>query len=176
MHGATLREIEKKLPDPHEEVVDILGKIVFKVLINQFPREIFSEEVVFGNPSTYVHRTMTGVAHIQTVVPVDADGEFDLSFSGTKITMTTDGPPQSARPALIGMTIDQHNRIGGLSYENGDHQEMCRRIYQRAKLHGEQMVTVVLSTDMVRILDTLKRGDTGSWQNLFRDILGDGGA
>jgi hypothetical protein len=173
MHGATLREIEKKLPEPREEIVDVLGRIVFKVLVNQFPREIFKEKVVFANPSTYVHRTLTGVAHLQTVVPMDADGEFDLSFSGTKMTMVADGPPQSARPALMGMTLDQHKRLGRLSYEKGDHQEMCRRIYQKAEIHGEQVVTVVLSTDMVRILDTVKRGDTGNWQDLFREIVGD---
>ena len=171
MHGATLREIEKKLPEPREEIVDVLGRIVFKVLINQLPREIFTEKVVFGNPSTYVHRTLTGVAHLQTVVPVDADGEFDLSFSGTKMTMVTNGPPQSARPALMGMTLDQHKRLGRLSYEKSDHQEMCRRIYKNAEIHGEQVVTVVLSTDMKRILDTVKRGDSGSWQDLFREIL-----
>ena len=104
---------------------------------------------------------------------MDADGEFDLSFSGTKMTMVTDGPPQSARPALMGMALDQHKRLGRLSYEKGDHQEMCRRIYQNAEIHGEQVVTVVLSTDMVRILDTVKRGDTGNWQDLFREIVSD---
>ena len=174
MHGGTLREIEKELPEPREEVVDVLGRIVFKALVNQFPREIFKEKVVFGNPSTYVHRTLTGVAHLQTVVPVDADGEFDLSFSGMKMTMVTDGPPQSARPTLLGMTLDQHKRLGRLCYQKGDHQEMCRRIYQNAEIHGEQVVTVVLSTDMVRILDTVKRGETGNWQDLLREIVGDG--
>lgn len=33
--------------------------------------------------------------------------------------------------------------------------------------------TLVLSTDMVRILDTVRRGETGSWQDLFREIIGD---
>jgi hypothetical protein len=74
----------------------------------------------------------------------------------------------------MGMTLDQHKRLGRLSYEKGDHQEMCRRIYEKAEIHGEQVVTVVLSTDMVRILDAVKRGDTGNWQDLFREIIGDG--
>lgn len=173
MHGDTLREIEKMLPDPREEIVDVLGKIVFKALINQFPREIFNEKVVFGNPSTYVHRTLTGLADLQTVVPMDADGEFDLSFSGTKMTMVTDAPPQSARATLISMTLDQHKRLERLNYENGDHQEMCRRIYQQARIQGEQVMAVVLSTDMARILNTVKRGDTGNWQGLFREIIGE---
>lgn len=174
MHGETLREIEKGLPKPREGVVDVLGRIVFKALVNQFPREIFQEDIVFGDPSTYVHRTLTGVAHVQTVVPVDADGEFDLSFTGTEMTMIADGPPQSARPFLMDMTLDQHKRLGRLSYEKGGHQEMCRRIYQRAEVSGEQVVAVVLSTDIKRILDTVKRGDSGKWQDLFREIIGDG--
>ena len=162
MHGATLREIEGKLPEPHEEIVDVLGRIVFKALVNQFPPEIFLEKVVFGNPSTYVHRTMLGVAHVQTVVPVD------LSFTGTQISMVTDSPPQSARPALMGMTRDQHQQLGQLCHEDGDHQEMCRRIYRRAENHGEQVVAVVLSTDMTLILETVKCGETGNWQDFFR--------
>jgi len=174
MHGETLREVERELPEPREDVVDVLGRIVFKAIVNRFPREIFQEKVVFGNPSTYVHRTLTGVAHLQTVVPMDADGEFDLSFTGTKMTMVADGPPNSARPVLMGMTLDQHKRLGHLSYEKGDHQEMCRRIYQKVKVHGEQVVALVFSTDMKRILDTVKRGDTGNWQDLFREIVGNG--
>jgi len=173
MHGGTLREIEKNLPEPREEIVDVLGKIVFKALVNQFPPETFSDKVIFGNPSTYVHRTLSGVAHIQTVVPVEADGEFDLSFSGMKIEMTSDAPPQSARPTLMVMTLEQHQRLVRLSYENGDHQEMCRRICARAEIHGEQVIAAVLSTDRVRILDALKRGEIGKWQDFFREIIGD---
>lgn len=174
MHGGTLREIEEKLPQPREEIVDVLGKIVFRALIYQYPSEIFREKVIFCNPSTYVHRTLRGVAHIKTVVPVDADGEFDLSFFGMKMTMITDAPPQSASPTVMLMTIDQHKRLEHLSYEKGDHQEMCRRISERSEIHGEQAVAVVLSTDMVRILDTLKRGETGNWQDLFREIFDSG--
>ncbi|WP_132613159.1 methylamine utilization protein MauJ [Rhizobium laguerreae] len=40
MHGATLREIESTLPDPHESVVDILGRILLKALVRQFPKEV----------------------------------------------------------------------------------------------------------------------------------------
>jgi hypothetical protein len=172
MHGETLRE--KELPKPREEIVDALGRIVFKAIVNQFPLEMFQEGVSFGNPSTYVHRTLTGFAHLKTVVPVDAEGELDLSLTGTKITMIIDSPPQSARPFFVGMTLDQHERLGRLRYESGDHKEMCQRIYRRAEVSGEQVVALVLSTDMKRILDTVKRGETGNWQDLFREIVGDG--
>jgi hypothetical protein len=171
MHGETMREIEKGLPEPHDEIVDVLGRIVFMALINQFPREIFQEKVIIGNPSTYVHRALAGVAHVQTVVPEGSDGELDLNFTGTQIKMVAEGPPQSARPFLISMTLDQYKQLGRLSYEKGDHQEMCRRIYQEAEVRGEQVVTVVLSTDMKRILDAVNHGDTGNWQDLIREIV-----
>ncbi|HEY8084826.1 MAG TPA: methylamine utilization protein MauJ [Methylophilaceae bacterium] len=171
MHGATLREFEKKFTEPHEEIVDVLGRIVFKVLISQISRETFTEKMVFGNPSTYIHRTLTGVAHLQTIVPIDAEGEFDLSFSGTKVTMVSNAPPQSARPTLIGMTQVQHKRLIQLSYENGDHQEMCRRISQHSEVQGEMVAAIVLATDMGRILEATKRGDPGGWQDFFREVL-----
>jgi hypothetical protein len=174
MHGRTLKEIEENLSQPREEIVDTLGRIVLKALINQFPPEIFKEKFVFGNPTTYIHRTLTGIAHVQTVVPVDAAGEFDLSFTGVTMAMVTDAPPQSARPTLMGMTLDQHRRLGRLGYGKGDQQDMCRRIYQRAQIQSEHVLAVVFSTDMVRILDAVKRGDAGDWQDLFREIIGNG--
>lgn len=173
MHGTTLKEVEEKLPDPHEDIVDILGKIVFKVLIHQFPPEIFLEEMAFGNPSTYVHRSLTGIAHIKTVVPKDSEGEFDLSFSGMKMEMVTDGPPQSARSTLWVMNLDQYETLKKLSYTQGDHQEMCRRMYQKAQIQGVEAGTIVLSTDKIRILEAIKSGETGNWQDFFREIIGD---
>jgi hypothetical protein len=173
MHGGTLREIEEKLPQPHEEVVDILGKIVFFALLNQFPRELFTEKLTFLNPSTYVHRTLSGIAHMQTVVPRNADGDFDLNFSGTEMKMIADGPPQSARPSLIVMTRDQYERLTKLAYKRGDHQEMCGRIVGRVhKQNDTHVALVVPATDVARICDAIKREETGEWQDLFREILG----
>ena len=79
MHGATLREIEEQLPAPHESIVDTLGKIAFRALIHQFPRDVFRKEVAFGSPSTYVHRTLSGIAELRMTVPVGPDGELDLN-------------------------------------------------------------------------------------------------
>jgi len=173
MHGGTLREFEKKLPEPHEDVVDVLGRIVFNALINQFPREIFQENMAFGRPETYVQKTLTGVAHIQTVIPVDNDGEFDLSFTGTQFKMNTDSPPQSALPYLIDITLEQHKRLDRISHEKGEHQEMCQRICRNTEVQGKQVVAGVLSTDMKWIRESIQRGDTGNWQDLFREILDD---
>jgi hypothetical protein len=171
MHGATLREIEKDLPEPREQVVDVLARIVFNALVQQFPLEAFKKEIAFGNPSTYVHRTLSGIAHIQTVVPIDADGELDLDFPGMKVTFMADGPPQSARPCLIGMSIEHYEQLSSLRFVSGDHQEMCTRIYQNAQSDGQFVQTVVLSTDWDRIRNAVNAGDMGNWQNLFREII-----
>lgn len=172
MHGATLKEIENKLPKSGEDIVDVLGKILFKALLHQFPKELFKERIHFGSPTTYVHRIMTGIAHVSTVVPKGEDGELDLgSFTGLKVSMVIDGPPQSGRPIIIVMTPEQHKQLGLLTREKGDHQELCKRVYERVKMHDEKVVALVLSTDMARIRDVLKRGETGNWQDLFREIV-----
>jgi len=172
MHGATLKEIENKLPKSGEDIVDVLGRILFKALVHQFPIELFKERIHFGSPTTYVHRTMTGIAHVSTVVPKGEDGELDLdSFTGLKVSMVTDGPPQSGRPSIIVMTPEQHKQLGLFTREKGDHQELCKRVYERVKMRDEKVVALVLSTDMARIRDALKRGETGNWQDLFREIV-----
>jgi hypothetical protein len=172
MHGGTLREIQEHLPKPHEEIVDVLGRIVFKVLINEFPRETFLEKLSIASPSTYIHRTLSGIAHVQTVVPIEADGALDLSFSGMQVSLMPEGPPQSARPGLIGMSLQQYERLKRLCYEPGDHQEMCRRICGHVDAQGEQVIAKALSTDMTRILEAVNRGERGPWQDLFSEIAG----
>ncbi len=49
LHGATLKEIEGSLPEPHEEIVDILGRLVWKALVHQFPREMFDGTLSMGS-------------------------------------------------------------------------------------------------------------------------------
>jgi hypothetical protein len=70
------------------------------------------------------------------------------------------------------MTSDQHKQLELLMRKNGDHQELCKRVYRRAKIANDKVVTLVLSRDMARIRETLKRGETGNWQDLFREIMG----
>jgi len=172
MHGATLKEIGDKLPPSDEDIVDVLGRILFKALVHQFPSELFKERIHFGSPSTYVHRTMTGIAHVSTVVPKCQDGELDLrSFTGLKVSMVTNGPPQSGRPSIIVMTPEQHKQLGLLTREKGDHQELCKRVYDRVKMRDGKLMALILSTDMARIRETLERGETGKWQDLFREIM-----
>ena len=173
MHGSTLKEIEDSLTQPHEQIVDILGHLLWKALIHQLPHEMFDGTLAMGYPSTYVHHTVRGIAQIQTVVPAGADGELDLSFKGTKMEMVPFGPPQSALPAVISMSPEQHKRLGQLKFMEGDHQEMCQRIYERVETKDGRVHALVLSTDMASIKDAVKRGDTGAWQDLFREIMGE---
>jgi hypothetical protein len=173
MHGATLKEIGSELPKSDEDIVDVLGKILFKALLHQFPSKLIEERIHFGSPNTYVHRTMTGIAHVSTVVPKGRDGEIDLhGFTGLKVSMATDGPPQSGRPSIIVMTPEQHKQLGLLTREKGDHQELCKRVHERVKVRDGKVMALVLSTDMARIRETLARGETGKWQDLFRHIVG----
>jgi hypothetical protein len=172
MHGRTMREIEKGQSEGEKHIVDILGNLVWKTLIYQFPHEWFDGSLSLGMPSTFVHRKFHGVAHMQTILPKDADGNFDLSFSGTKVELVTDGPPQSALPSLLFMTNDQYDRLTKLSYRTGDHQAMCRRI--AAKINGKQdgrVACVVLATDLSLINKAVNGGEVGEWQDLFREIM-----
>ena len=109
---------------------------------------------------------------MQMILPKDADGNLDLSFSGTKFELVTDGPPQSALPSLLFMTNDQYDRLTKLGYRTGDHQAMCRRI--AAKINGKQdgrVACVVLATDLSRINKAVNGGEVGEWQDLFREIM-----
>jgi len=171
MHGATLNEVEDELPRSEEHVADILGKIVFKALVLQFPPEIIQGQFTLAIPSTYIQYAMTGVAHVQTVVPMDSEGEPDLGFSGMSVKMISGGPPQSARPTFVRMTFDQHERLVELSYRASDHQEMCQRICRRAQTQGNYVVSAIIATDAARILEAVKRGETGAWQDVFREII-----
>jgi hypothetical protein len=52
---------------------------------------------------------------------------------------------------------------------------MCRRIYDVVKKEDGRVRALVLSTDMALIEDAVKRGDSGAWQDLFREIIGETG-
>lgn len=175
MHGSTMKEIESEQPEEHKHIVDILGSLVWKALVHQFPHEWFDGSIRMGMPSKYVHHKLHEIAHIQTIVQKDAKGNLDLSFSGTKVEMVTNGPPQSALPSRIVMSDDQYARLAKLRYEKGDHQEMSRRILERVegKKNG-RVACVVLATDLARIKKAVDGGETGNWQDLFREIISGG--
>lgn len=172
MHGTTLKEIEGSLPDPHQSVIDTLGRLLWKALIRQFPKESFDGSIVMGEPSTYVRYKKTAVVHIKTVVPIDADGHFDLSFSGIVAAVKPLGPPQSGLPSALRMTSDQFDQLRKLSYQKGDQQEMLERIRQNVSEQDGHVYVLVMSTDMAVINKAIQNGDVGPWQDLFRQFFG----
>lgn len=171
MHGSTLKEIEDKLPQPHEQIVDVLGRLVWKALIHQFPKEMFNKELVVGYPSTYINHTINTICHMQTIVPKKPNGDLDLRSKGVTAGIKPFGPPQSALPSIIKMSVEQLKQLQELSYNKGEHQEMCQRICQRTKKKDNNIYAQILSTDMALIHKALKKGETGIWQNLFREIM-----
>lgn len=172
MHGATLKEIEDRLPEPREEIVDVLGRLVFEALLHQFPKEENDKKISFGMPTTYVHRKLTSVVHAETVIPLDERREFSMGgLHGTTVTMGKDGPPQSAFPLVIEMTPEQQQRLGALTKEKGEGQEMCQRIYKNVIDNNGKRLSLVLATDMSRIKEAINKKESGGWQDLFREII-----
>ncbi|MGV1769308.1 methylamine utilization protein MauJ [Agrobacterium vitis] len=171
MHGATLKEIEGSLPDSRDSVIDTLGRLLSAALIGQFPKEIKDGRVAMAEPSTYVHYNATPMVHMTTVVPVDADGNFDLNFRGTVLKLEPFGPPQSALPSLFRMTNEQFAQLRKLGFQKGDQQEMLRRILHNVREQHGHIEALVISTDMAVITRALQEGQEGEWQDLFRQFI-----
>lgn len=171
MHGSTLKEIESNLPNPHEHVIDILGRILWKALIMQFPKHMFDGSLIMGVPSTYVHYKVNAVAHIQTAIPIDQDGHLDLDANGIIVAMKPSGPPQSALPFVVRMTKQQYERLRALSYRNGEQQEMLKRIQDQIKEEGGYILALIPATDMSVIRKAVQIKQEGEWQALFIEIL-----
>ncbi|WP_306110409.1 MULTISPECIES: methylamine utilization protein MauJ [Roseovarius] len=171
MHGSTLEEIEDALPDSEDHVVDVLGRILWKALIMQFPKELFKEQVVMGTPETYVHYKMNMVAKVQTVFPADQDGYYDLDSNSITVEMKPSGPPQSALPSVVRMTKEQYGTLCKLSYGKSEQREMLERLRSHAQEHEGHILVQVLSTDKTTIDQAIDKKEDGEWQNLFREII-----
>lgn len=118
-----------------------------------------------------MHYNATAVAHIRTVIPVDADGHFDLNSTGIVMAMKPFGPPQSALPSTVRMTSEQFDQLRTLSYRMGDQQEMLERIRRNVREQGSHIYALVISTDMAVINGAIQRGEVGEWQDLFRQFI-----
>jgi hypothetical protein len=171
MHGKTLKEVESELPNQQDHVVDILGNILWKALVMQFPRDMFDGELVMGMPSTFIHYKINTVAHMQTVVPMDAEGHLDLKFKGITMKAEPSGPPQSALAFGVKMTKDQYDQLRDISYIKGNDQKMLERMRNFAQEHEGSIIVRVLATDMKIIKKALEEKQEGEWQVLFSEIL-----
>jgi hypothetical protein len=148
MHGSTLKEIEESLPKPHEQVVDLLGRNLWRALIGCFPKELFDGSVAMGYPNTYIYRTAVAVAHIETVVPRTTEGEFDLRAAGPQITVEPFGPPQSALPFVVALSDKQVELLGSYRRKSGEYKDTCDRIYKKTRKNGDVIRSLVLATDV----------------------------
>ena len=171
MHGKTLREIEASLPEPHESVVDILGRLVWTALVHQFPAGTFDGSLQMGQPSTYVGYKGTAVGHIRTIVPMDAEGHFDLDFKGMVMEMKPFGPPQSELPYSVRMSKEEFEELTALSYRKSEQQEMSKRICQRFQERDGYVYALVISTDMKIIRSAIGQGQAGEWVDLFSQFI-----
>ncbi len=172
MHGSTLKEIEASLPQPHEEIVDILARLLWKSLALQFPRNMFDGTLVIGAPSTYVRQRYDAVAHLSIMVPVSDDGDLDLGFEGFKAEMVPFGPPQSARPTIIKMSREQFERLEKLRFARSDYRELCERVWQKSQIIDDHVLALMLATDLKLINEAIARGEDGEWRSFFEELLG----
>ncbi|MEI4480941.1 MULTISPECIES: methylamine utilization protein MauJ [unclassified Phyllobacterium] len=172
MHGSTLREIDASLPAPHESVVDILGRILWNALVKQFPDENIAAAPELCRPERFVNYKLDAIVHLQTIVPVDQEGNFVLEFAGFQAAQKPFGPPQSALPFGVRMTLEHYDQLLKLGYSKSDHQAMLQRIVQRRIQEQNGFIDVlVLATDMTLVQQALERKEEGAWQDVFRDIF-----
>jgi hypothetical protein len=171
MHGSTLKEIESTLPEPQKHIVDELGQLLWNALVLSFPREFFDGSLIMGKPSTYIHYKMDTIAQMRTVIPSDEAGNFRPDFSGVRMETVPFGPPQSAAPFFMRLTEAQYRRLLDLSYRKSEHQKMLERICSRPEKHSDDIVVMILATDMKVIQEHIRSGPDGEWFEVFREVL-----
>ena len=155
MHGDTLKDVPQPGFESNEDIVNVLGKVVLNVLVNQFPQEVLKDKLLIGVPGSFIHKTLTGVAHIKTVVPVGVDGELDLSFKGFTMTLET-YPPQSAKSSFVSLTNDNFEELRKIIHKKSEYQSLYKRINERIKTIKTIHFGEILSSDMAVILQAFK--------------------
>lgn len=167
MHGGTLRELDETASPPSDHIVDVLGRLLWRALVLQFPRTMFDGTLSIGLPSTYLHHKLSGIMEMQMPAPRFQDGDFDLRFSGVKAEMLQSGPPQSAQATLIVVSIEQHEKLSRLRFKAGEHQVIFQRIFDRSRKVGEAVHAVVLATDVDKVKEAMSLGTAKEWQDVF---------
>lgn len=170
MHGKTLKEIERSLPEPHEQIVDVLGRMLWMALMKQFPAEAFATPIRVGFPSTYIAYNAHGIANLKTVVPNGTDGDLDLDHEGVIMNMVPFAPPQSAMPDFVVLTVEQFEALKALCYQKHDYQDITKRISERSRFEDGKVVCMVLATDMEQIRQFQINGEAGLCLEIFQEI------
>jgi hypothetical protein len=172
MHGRTLREYEAAHPTPDGEphLVDKLYAIVRSALLLEYPEDV-RKEFQGDERDTVIDLRQTMVAHVQTIVPSDADGNLDLGFPGFHIAQHSEDPPQSALPGGIFMTPDQYQRLKMLCREPNPEAKLVSRICRQTFQDKGRIVVVILSTDLERVKEAMRANERGGWQDLLREAF-----
>ena len=174
-HGTTLREYEATHPapegDPH--LVDKLYAVVRNALLLEFPEDVQGTLHSERDSTSVVSMTATMVAHIQTVVPQDENGDLDLSFPGLTIETTMNTAPQSAVPVGVFVNLTQFNQLKQIADDDGsDNVDFVRRLFRQVGQHPDgRIVLMVLSSDLPRLKQAVEGNEQSAWQLLIRDAL-----
>jgi len=157
MHGATLKEIKDELPKSGEDIVDVLGRILFKALVHQFPKELFEEGIKLGRPNDLCPSNHDGYCasayrHSEGRGRRARLGQFHGSqgINGDRWTTsewTAQHHCNDPRPV---------QQLGLLAREKGDHRELCKRVHERVKMGDGKVKALVLATDMAQIREALQ--------------------
>lgn len=137
----------------------------------QFPDDVIDTPLMLTQPSTYINLTLSAIAQVQTVVPVGDDGELNLDFRGFTMEMVASAPPQSGRPTIVDMGAEQYELLKKLSYQKGEHQEICERVFRSAKRLDDRLLTRIVSTDVVLVREAQSRGGSSEVMDLLREII-----
>jgi len=69
------------------------------------------------------------------------------------------------------LTDEQYDRLQECTTGRGGYQSLCQRVYDSVKTKSGKLVAHVYEADMERINKAAQRNDSGSWQDLCREIL-----
>ncbi|MDB5808826.1 MAG: hypothetical protein JWN94_948 [Betaproteobacteria bacterium] len=70
------------------------------------------------------------------------------------------------------ITQEQFDKVKSGTAGIGGHQSLCQKFCDGVKTENGTMYAHVYDADMVRIKTLVDRPDDGSWQGVFREILG----
>lgn len=65
MHGRSVEELEEELPIPFEELVDRTGRVAWQAIMTSLPLPPGEHRPAMMQATTFLHRSLTVVAHVQ---------------------------------------------------------------------------------------------------------------
>lgn len=71
------------------------------------------------------------------------------------------------------ITEEQRNKLLEYTHGQGGHQDLCARVHSSVREKDGRLIARVYDVDMEKIRKVVGRPDTGGWQGLFREIMGE---